>query len=124
MQQTAPPSTETSASATIMYGKWGNFSTFAVLPLLVAVVNFYQSHKIEYNHYLNQARSERKLDVQRRMKLIDRLLDKCFQRHGALVLIVAGLLCLQITTSDSTPLDDSNSNSGSISSSANHTLPI
>nr|XP_040220974.2 uncharacterized protein LOC120948565 [Anopheles coluzzii] len=51
------------------------------------------------------------------MKLIDRLLDKCFRRHGALVLIVTGLLCLQITTSDNTPLEDSNSSSGSVSSS-------
>uniref|UniRef100_A0A182URN2 Uncharacterized protein n=1 Tax=Anopheles merus TaxID=30066 RepID=A0A182URN2_ANOME len=64
----------------------------------------------------------RKLDVQRRMKLIDRLLDKCFRRHGALVLIVTGLLCLQITTSDSTPLEDSNSSSGSISSSGKYSF--
>uniref|UniRef100_A0A182INC5 Thyroglobulin type-1 domain-containing protein n=1 Tax=Anopheles atroparvus TaxID=41427 RepID=A0A182INC5_ANOAO len=51
------------------------------------------------------------------MKQIDRLLDKCLRRHGALVLLVAGLLCLQITTSDSTPLDDAGPSSASVSSS-------
>ncbi|XP_050082531.1 uncharacterized protein LOC126569475 [Anopheles aquasalis] len=53
------------------------------------------------------------------MKQIDRLLDKpCFRRHGAPLLLVAGLLCLQFSASVSTPIDDSSSSSsGSISSS-------
>ncbi|XP_053671077.1 uncharacterized protein LOC128721358 [Anopheles nili] len=50
------------------------------------------------------------------MKPTVRPLDKCLRRPGALALVVAGLLCLQIATSDGTPLDDGNAGGGSASS--------
>lgn len=63
--------------------------------------------------------TERELD-EYTMKQIDRLLGKCFRRPGAPLLLVAGLLCLQFSASDSTPIDDSGSSSGSISSSGKY----